>query len=90
LIWHPGNLVAGEAITEKYLLITGASCDACYRTETAIMKDEIHVRDAQAAPRRARIRRWRDFLREDREGGFAQPERLIDDLYDDATGLPAE
>jgi hypothetical protein len=54
------------------------------------MKDEIHVRDVEAAARRARIRRWRYLLRADREGGFTQPERLIDDLYDAATGLPAE
>ncbi len=54
------------------------------------MEDEIHIQKAQTAARRARVRRWRNFLREDREGGFAQPERLIEDLYDDATGLPVQ
>jgi hypothetical protein len=37
---------------------------------------------------RSRLGRWRRLLREDREPGMAQPEVLIEALYDEATGLP--
>ncbi len=35
-----------------------------------------------------RVDAWRRLLREDRELGFANPETVIDVLYDSSAGLP--
>jgi hypothetical protein len=32
--------------------------------------------------------RWRRLLQEDRKRGLVQPERPLETLYDEATGLP--
>jgi hypothetical protein len=44
-------------------------------------------RPGKAPPNEVEI--WRRLLREDREGGLAQPEMPIDLFYDESTGLPA-
>lgn len=40
----------------------------------------------RAAP--GKVDAWRRLLREDREGGMAQPEVPVEALYDPVTGLP--
>jgi hypothetical protein len=44
-------------------------------------------RRREPAPHK-RAARWRRLLQEDRKRGLARPERPLETLYDDATGLP--
>jgi hypothetical protein len=37
---------------------------------------------------RRRVAHWQRLLHDDRERGLAQPERPIEDLYDETSGLP--
>jgi putative transcription factor len=60
------------------------------RTISEIVLDALRqYRPLRQAPGgRRRIAHWQRLLREDRERGLARAERRIEDLYDEATGLP--
>jgi hypothetical protein len=48
-----------------------------------------HYRPRRRDPSpRKQAARWRLLLQEDRKRGLARPERPLEALYDDATGLP--
>jgi hypothetical protein len=60
------------------------------RTISEIVLDALRqYRPSRQAPGgRGRMAHWQRLLREDRERGLVRPERPIEDLYDEATGLP--